>query len=250
MKLRLLSLIAFLAFYGFTANAQCVPGTSTTPGISPDSATGLAPAMVNQGYNQVLQIRVPADTTVELIPGVPVTVTLVNTQLTSFTGLPAGLTYSCTPSNCTFPGGSNGCVEISGIPTTAGIYPLTAIITTTGSFFGQPVIQTDTVTYYTIVVSPATGIAEYNTGGFSLAQNSPNPFIDFTNIDILVPVQTQIEFRIYNMIGKEVYNTQMQAEPGINSVRLDSRDFAPGVYMYTATLAGKTLSQRMVVTKK
>lgn len=249
MKLRLL-LLAFLAFYGITANAQCVPGTSTTPGITPDSATGLAPAIEGQPYNQVLQIRVPTDTVVEVIPGFPTPVTIVNIQLNSFSGLPGGLSYTCTPSNCTFPGGTNGCVEISGTPTTAGVYPLTAIITTTGSFLGTPVLRQDTITYYTITVSPATGLSEYNTAGFSLAQNSPNPFIDFTNIDILVPVRTEIEFRVINMIGKEVYATQMQADAGINSIRLDSRDFAPGVYMYTATLAGKTLSQRMVVTKK
>jgi hypothetical protein len=243
--------VSTLLIISFTAAlSQCVPGTSTNSGITPDSATGLAVAMQGQPYTQVLQIRVPTDTVVEFIPGVPVTVTILTIQLTSFTGLPAGLTYSCTPSNCVFPAGTNGCVEISGTPTTPGTYPLMAIISTTGSFFGQPVIQVDTVDYYVLNVSAATGIAEYNTAGFSLGQNSPNPFSDFSDIDILAPVQTEVEFRIFNMIGKEVYNRQIQAEAGINRIRIDGRDFAPGIYMYTATLSGRTISQRMVVTKK
>jgi hypothetical protein len=250
MKKHILFFISLLFLTQFTAKSQCIPGTFTNPGISPDSATGFAVAVQGQAYSQVIQIRVPTDTVVEFIPGIPVTVPLVTIQLSSFFGLPAGLNYSCNPTNCIFPATSNGCVEIFGTPTTPGTYPLTAIIVTTGSFFGQPVIQTDTIAYYVLTVTGATGLSEYNTAGFSLRQNSPNPFSDFSDIDILVPVQTEVEFRIFNMIGKEVFNRQLQAEAGINTLRIDSRDFAPGVYMYTATLSGRTISQRMVVTKK
>lgn len=247
---RLLGIIVLTLSVHSLATAQCTPGTSTIPGITPDSATGLSPAIANQPYSQVLQVRVPQDTSVQLIPGIPVTVTIVSIQLSSFTGLPLGLSYNCNPSNCTFPGGSNGCVDISGTPTIPGVYSLRAILTTTGSFFGQPIIQTDTVDYYTLTVNSGVGLEEYNTAGFSLSQNSPNPFSDFTNIDLLAPVNAEIEFRVFNMLGKEVYNRQIQAEAGINSIRLDSRDFAPGIYMYTVSLGGKTLSQRMVVTRK
>ena len=250
MMRRLLLLILIFHFSAGILNAQCVPDTSTIPGITPDSATGLAAGNVGSPYSQILQVRVPTDTTVELSPGFPVTVTIVSIQVNSFTGLPPGLTYSCNPSSCIFPGGSNGCVEISGTPTTAGVYPLTAIVTTSGSLGGFPILQTDTITYYVITVNGATGIAEYNTQGFALSQNTPNPFSEVTNITFLSPLQTEIEFRIFNMIGKEVHVRNISADAGINTLRLDSRDFSPGVYMYSITLAGKTLSHRMVVTRK
>ncbi|HXH17870.1 MAG TPA: hypothetical protein VNJ07_02215, partial [Chitinophagales bacterium] len=44
-------------------------------------------------------------------------------KVNSITGLPAGVTYQCNPSNCTINGGSKGCILISGTPTAAGTYP-------------------------------------------------------------------------------------------------------------------------------
>ena len=249
MRRLLLFSVIMLMCAGYSY-AQCIPDTTSIPGISPDSATGLSPGYINQPYSQVLQVRVPTDTTVEITPGFPVTVSIVSIQVMSFSGLPPGLAYTCNPSNCTFPGGSNGCVEISGTPTAAGVYPLTAIVTTSATLFGQPILQTDTLTYYVITVSGTSGVSEYNTQGFALSQNSPNPFSDATTITYHSPLPTEIEFRIFNMIGKEVHSRIINADAGNNTLRLDSRDFAPGMYMYSITLAGKTLSHRMVVTKK
>lgn len=231
-------------------NAQCVPGTSTVSGITPDSATGLAPAVVGQPYNQVMQIRVPQDTTTMLGP-IPINVTIVSIGLTSFTGLPPGLTYSCTPSNCIFPGNSNGCVLISGTPTVAGNFALTAITASIGSTIVGNITQYDTLTYYNIAVTgSATGIDESTGLGFSMDQNSPNPCNDVTEIRYIVPQMGEVEFRVFNLIGKEIYRSLLNADQGENQLRIDSRDFAPGVYMYTMTFNGETLSKRMVISRK
>ncbi|MBL7923701.1 MAG: T9SS type A sorting domain-containing protein [Bacteroidia bacterium] len=247
-------LVCAVALFAFnpSASAQCVPNTTITqPGITPDSATGLASGISGQLYTQVMQIRVPADTVVELIPGVPVTVPITSITLTSFTGLPPGITYTCTPSNCVFPGGSNGCVLISGTTNVAGNYPLTAIISTVASVFGNPVTQVDTLSYYSIDISNATTGIDESTGlNFSMDQNSPNPCNENTGIRYSLPSSGEVDFRIFNLIGKEVYRSLLNAEQGINELRLDSRDFAPGVYMYTMTFNGETLSKRMVISRK
>lgn len=251
--MRKLVLLLLFVVTGLTeTSAQCVPNTAITQaGVYPDSATGLSSGTAGQAYNQVMQIKVPVDTVVEIIPGIPISVPITSITLTSFSGLPAGLTYACTPSTCVFPGGSNGCVLISGTPMTAGTYILTAVTSTVANVFGSPVTQVDTLSYYSIVIDPATtGIYESTGTGFAMDQNSPNPAGDITNIRFMVPLHGDVDFRIFNLIGKEVYKSIINAEQGENELHFDSRDFAPGVYMYSMTYNGESLTKRMVISRK
>jgi hypothetical protein len=248
---KLLLSILLLSFVSLTNTfSQCVPNTTiTTPGIYPDSATGLAVGVVGQPYSQVLQVRVPLDTMTSLGRK-----TIVNLQLLSLTALPPGLTYACLPTNCTFPGNSNGCVIISGTPTLAGVFFAKGFVKGTvllgvGSLTQS---QTDSLNYYSITINnTATGLAQQGSSqGFSIGQNSPNPYNDFTTINYSVPSHAAIDFRVFNMIGKEVYHKQQDSDAGQNSIRLDGRDFAPGVYMYTVTYGAETLTKRMVISRK
>ena len=250
MKKSLL-LISFIVLSALQIQAQCVPNTSnTTPGITPDSATGLSAGTVGVLYSQVLQIFVPATTPV-VIFGQTVTVTVVSVELNSLTGLPPGLTYACNPSNCLFPGNSNGCADISGTPTVAGNYPLTAVITSTGTVFGQPTTQVDTLSYYVIDVTGAVSSIYESTGlGFFMNQNSPNPCAEFTDIRYVVPARGEVDFRLFNLIGKEVYRSLLSPDQGENELRFDTRDLAPGVYMYSMTFNGETLTKRLVISRK
>lgn len=249
--MRILSTVVFFLFIAVgSAMGQCVPGTSTTPGITPDSASGLAPAYAGQPYSQVMQIVVPTDTTAMIGP-IPVTVNIVSISLTSFTGLPPGLTYTCTPSSCSFPGGSNGCVLISGTPTVAGTFNVTAITASVGSTILGNITQYDTITYYNVVVNgTTTGIDESTGLSFSMEQNTPNPCNETADIRFTVPQMGEVEFRVFNLIGKEVYRNLLQGETGENNLKIDTRDFAPGVYMYTMTYNGETISKRMVISRK
>lgn len=231
--------------------SQCTPNTAiTTPGIFPDSATGLSPAVTGQLYTQVMQLRVPADT-VTMIGPLPVTVPIISIELLSFAGLPAGLTYSCNPSNCVYPGGTNGCVAITGTPSVAGHYPITAITKTIANIFGSNVSQFDTIDYYYIDVTTASGLlSEDGLPTFTMSQNMPNPTEDFTNIVYTLPSKSDVEFFMFNMIGKEVYHKLLDGDQGENALKIDVRDFTPGIYMYTMTVGGETISKRMVISKK
>ena len=85
---------------------------------------------------------------------------------------------------------------------------------------------------------------------FDAAQNSPNPFNDFTLIDFITPVQGFIEFKIVNLIGKDVFHRVVEATPGYNTIRFESGDFIPGVYIYSLSNGTQTISRRMVISKK
>ncbi len=94
------------------------------------------------------------------------------------------------------------------------------------------------------------GIYESTGSGFTMDQNSPNPCNEITAIRYFVPAAGEVEFRIFNLIGKEVYRSLINTEQGEFEFRLDSREFTQGVYMYTMTFNGETLSKRMVISRK
>lgn len=228
--------------------AQCIPDTSLTGGgLYPDSSNGLASGMVGQAYTQDIQIVVPTDTLVELAQGVFVTINLVDITLVSINGLPPGLTYTCNPSSCVFPASQNSCALISGTPLNDGIFPITTITLTEGVFFGQPVFRSDTVTYYQLVVLPLTSGIDEEERQLHLAQNVPNPFKDKTRIQFYSDKAENTVFRVYNLIGKEVYRHKGLAEAGMNEIEFEAREFAPGVYTYTLESGGLTRTRRMVI---
>lgn len=248
IKKLLVSAVILVAAYSGSVQAQCVPDpTITTPGIYPDSATGLASGVVGVPYVEDIQARVLEDTT---LAGLPVIIT--NVTLTSVTGLPPGLTYSCTPSSCVFPGGSNGCLLISGTPTTAGFYPLVVELTANGTLFGTPVPpQTTTLTYYSITIDVNSGVTgDLASVNFEVVNNVPNPASDFTDITFATPVAGDFTIRLFNMIGKEVHKENIRGMAGHNTTRLDLSDVAPGVYMISVENGQTAVTRRMIVSRK
>jgi PKD repeat protein len=132
---------------------QCTPDIGITdPGIYPDTIENLPVAFQNAFYSTTMQLKVLTDT---LVPGLGL-VTVTNIQVLSVVGMPPGINYQCYQNNCTFPGGSNRCVQISGTATTAGVYPIVVNVKLNGIYGGFiPVSQNSTITGYTIVVLAA-----------------------------------------------------------------------------------------------
>jgi hypothetical protein len=85
---------------------------------------------------------------------------------------------------------------------------------------------------------------------FDMTQNSPNPFSAVTDISFYMPANGFIEFKVVNLIGKEVIRQVMEADPGRNNIRFDGNDFMPGVYVYSISNGSQTLTRRMIISKK
>lgn len=150
-------------------NAQC----TISPGCSPLSAgycttptenTNLPNATVAVVYNTVIQVSIASS-----FGGA----TITSAQITSVSGLPAGLSYSINPTSGIIAGGANGCVLLTGTPasTTAANYTVVAnvIITTNVGPFPPASVK------WFLTVNPAgtTGIQSINaTTNFYIA---PNP---------------------------------------------------------------------------
>lgn len=129
----------------------CVPNApGSAQGIFPAS---LSDACINSGYQEIISIRVPQDSNV--IVGVDTFFAIVDSQvINDIQGLPPGLTYSCQIPGCAIPGGMQSCIQISGIPTQAGSFPVDIISTFYAKVSGVPQIRQDIRTaYYTIDVN-------------------------------------------------------------------------------------------------
>ncbi len=119
---RIFSIIAACAFLYGSVSAQCTPDTSlTASGLYPVSDS-LACVERTVAYSQDVQVVLPAS-----FGGF---ITLTDFTVDTIMGLPSGITYSCNPSTCVFPGGTVSCMHLGGTTTAAaGTYPLTIIAT-------------------------------------------------------------------------------------------------------------------------
>lgn len=247
IKRLLLSFVIALGFAGII-NAQCVPDpTITTPGIYPDSATGLPGGTVNVPYSEVIQFRTPLDTSLGSLP-----VDIVSISVSQVTGLPPGITYSCTPSNCVFPGGSNGCMQLSGTPTTAGSYPVTVDLIIDALLSGTiPFQQPATVDYYVININSATGVATLSANlAFGVVSLKPNPATDYTDLTYSTPIGGDFRIKMYDLLGKQVLDQFTRGMAGNNSIRIKTGGLNPGVYMMTLANGSTVVTRKVVVSKR
>jgi len=99
--------------------------------------------------------------------------------------------------------------------------------------------------------SGATGIGEANKSidGY-LAQNTPNPFSNNTEIKYQLPKATQSALLgIYDLNGKQVKMYPINTENNSGSITLQANDLQAGMYLYTLVVDGKAFdTKRMVLT--
>ena len=85
---------------------------------------------------------------------------------------------------------------------------------------------------------------------YELSQNYPNPFNPATKIDFAIPAASQVELRVYNMLGQEVATLVNGAlTAGSHTVTFDASRLASGVYLYKLTAGSFVSTRKMVLLK-
>ena len=70
-------------------------------------------------------------------------------------------------------------------------------------------------------------------GRFDLQQNFPNPFNPNTVIQFLIPEESFVTIKVYDILGKEITTLVNERKPAGNySVNFNGRDLPSGVYFY------------------
>ncbi|RNC84806.1 MAG: T9SS C-terminal target domain-containing protein [Balneola sp.] len=86
--------------------------------------------------------------------------------------------------------------------------------------------------------------------GFALSQNYPNPFNPSTNINFTLPVASDVQLTVYNLLGQKVATLVDDSRTaGNHTVRFDARSLASGVYFYQLKAGEFTLQRRMTLIK-
>ncbi len=69
--------------------------------------------------------------------------------------------------------------------------------------------------------------------GYNLAQNYPNPFNPVTTIQYSIPQRSNVTFKVYDILGKEVTTlVNEEKERGVYSITFDAANLASGIYIY------------------
>lgn len=244
---KLLLFLLFISFH-FIIHAQtCTPawggGGSKSDGLRPDSVQNLPAATVSVPYSATIQLKVPKDSTY-----LGQKVAIDSIVLVSFTGFPSTITYGCNPSNCSFPGGDSGCIEISGTPATAdiGVHHLKGYILT---WIAGGIAVPDSVNDYLIKISSSSGINSINRNYFDVSQNYPNPAASATSIDYYLPVSGNVQFTVYNLLGTVLYQQHYFAKAGANTIPFNTAALANGMYFYTVSNGNTIITRRMTVNR-
>ncbi len=247
---KLLSFVLLISSAGvINSFAQtCTPDVScasaTDYGICPDSATGIAAGVVNVPYSQQLSIKTPP-TAAHWGYSMATIDSLVVIGVDS---LAPGLTYHCVPSHAYVPG--NACLFITGTPTQVWNHIIVVHIIPHVAALGQHTSAPDHPNLqYRSIVTAVAGVESLDLTKFDVEQNAPNPFGDKSVIRFSSVNASDIEFKVYNMLGAIVYNSKFKSEKGVNSINLEANLFAPGVYMYSIKNGDTTVTKRMVVSK-
>ncbi len=242
-----------MAFFTVSmATAQCIPDPLyTSSGVYPDSATGFSAGCVSVPYSQLITNVVPADTLVEIIPGIPSIVTLDSVVITNVTGLPPGFSYVCYDGGnvtspvdqCAFEGGTIGCVLISGTaaPGDEGSYNL--VISLDAYVGGIASAQAiNDITYYSIVITTTcagVGVSEVSNSKFNLY---PNPASESFTLEGLAGLDVS-EVAIMNAAGKVI---SAQSDITSESIDMNVSNLEGGVYFVRITFGSSVEVVRFI----
>lgn len=254
MKRILLTTITLLMLqFAFAQN--CTPDPQyTAPGVYPDSATGLPPAIVGVPYAETITEVVPVDTCyIILFP--PCTILPIDSVVIDvFTGLPPGFTVVSeneSALNFKFLGGTTSCMLITGTaaPGDEGVYPLTVSGLSWTRIAGTPTSTPFSVDYYSIEVVSPTSVETFSKDAFEVKQNMPNPVRNLSTIQYYLPEASNVTLNIYNVLGKVLKSDNLIGTTGSNKYTLDATNLTNGIYFYSLTSVNKTITKRFIVNK-
>ncbi|MBI1288388.1 MAG: T9SS type A sorting domain-containing protein [Flavobacteriales bacterium] len=101
---------------------------------------------------------------------------------------------------------------------------------------------------YVLRVYGPTGVSELLNGNvFDVAQSYPNPATDHAMISFTTPTPSNVEIRVYNMLGALVHKDNVLSKKGVNDYKLRTDQMASGLYIYTVSNNGKTITKKMNV---
>lgn len=85
---------------------------------------------------------------------------------------------------------------------------------------------------------------------YKLEQNYPNPFNPVTNINIAIPVRSNVKLMVFDMLGREIETlVNGNLEAGSYKVSWNAQKYSSGIYFYRIIADGFTDTRKMILVK-
>lgn len=93
-------------------------------------------------------------------------------------------------------------------------------------------------------------VEEAALAGFELKQNYPNPFADRTTFEYVLPSNGELTVHVKDMLGRTIYDrNEGFLTAGTHQTDLELTRMEAGVYFYTVTFKGMSITKKMIVSK-
>lgn len=87
-------------------------------------------------------------------------------------------------------------------------------------------------------------------GSVELNQNYPNPFNPVTVIGYELPVSSEVQLEVYDMLGRRVATlVNNQVEAGWHEIQFDASNLASGVYIYRLQAGNQLMTKKLTLIK-
>lgn len=111
-------------------------------------------------------------------------------------------------------------------------------------------VAIDFVDFFSVGTLSVSNEIEEKISGFRLSQNYPNPFNPSTNINFTLPVTSQVEITVYDLLGKKVATLLNERKTaGSHTVKFDASQLSSGIYFYQLKAADFTMNRKMTLIK-
>jgi hypothetical protein len=245
---RLSVIIALSVFAVVSVYPQCVPDTVHCMDINEPGEicpAQLPDATVDVPYEEVITVIPPGEASFG-----EVTVVIDHIILDSVGNLPGGIGYAANAVELY--ADSFYCINISGIPASAGVFPLSIYITP-WIVIGTSVIPYAQIlndTSVVLTVNEAAGLDRKRYSEFLVLPNIPNPFSDITRISFFTPYDDRIGLEVYNILGELMYQEKMGSPPGEHYFEFNGRELLPGTYFYRVTNHKEVFTGKFIKARK
>jgi hypothetical protein len=83
---------------------------------------------------------------------------------------------------------------------------------------------------------------------FALEQNYPNPFNPVTNIRYSLPTESNVELKVFDVLGNEVQTlVSTRQSTGVYNVQFDANNFASGTYIFRIQIGDQFVQSRKMI---
>ena len=234
----------FATGFSTIAYSQCEPDLVNC--VDDDEPGQMCPAVLPDGfvdvyYEQVITVLTPESGNVGSL-----NINIHKLKLESVENLPEGMEYESATEE--FYANEAYCISLKGTPQKEGTYKLKITVSPYILIFGIPFKWGEHVDSTSIVMNIAhsTYVDPRENQDFSLINAYPNPFSTETKIGFNESKEGDVDLRVFNMLGGEIYFERIRSSIGENYFNFFGSALVPGYYLYAIIRKDKVLNGRLI----